>query len=115
VIYYAALVISIVLNALSLILMKSFAMRRETGEIPGGYRAVLHPFVLVSMVCFAVAAATWMVALAGVDLSVAYPTMSVIYVATALAGRAMFGDVLTLQRWIGIALVITGLVITNGA
>ena len=111
--HYAALVISIVLNAVSLILLKRFATKRESGETAGVVRSIMHPDVLVSMVCFALAAGTWLVALAGVDLSVAYPSMSVMYALIALVGRYMFGEEISIRRWAGIALVIVGVVLIN--
>ena len=111
--HYVALVASIVLNAASLVLLKRFATERESGRLTGIVRSLFHPYVLVSMACFALAAATWMVALAGIDLSVAYPSMSVIYALTALVGRYMFGERISVQRWGGIGLVIVGIALIN--
>ena len=71
----------------------------------------MHPLVLGGLACFAAAAVTWMVALAGIELSVAYPSMSIIYVATALVGRFLFAERIPPRRWAGIALVVVGVVI----
>jgi drug/metabolite transporter (DMT)-like permease len=118
--HYAALIASITFNGTSLVLLKAFALERErraaadsmpgaaTTTIGGRLRIMIHPLVLGSMACFAAAAVTWMIALAGIDLSVAYPSMSIIYVATALVGRFLFGEHIPPRRWAGISLVVAG-------
>lgn len=112
--HYIALVLSITFNGVSLVLLKSFAVDREHGALGttySGFRMVLSPRILAAMLCFAAAAVTWMIALAGVDLSLAYPSMSVIYVATALAGRHLFREAISAKRWTGIGLVVAGIIL----
>jgi drug/metabolite transporter (DMT)-like permease len=114
--HYVALAVSIAFNGTSLVLLKAFASLRERADTAGAayvpllarFRVLFHPLILGAGGCFVGAAVTWMIALAGVDLSVAYPSMSIIYVATALAGRYFFGEYISLRRWAGIALVVVG-------
>lgn len=125
--HYPALAASIVFNGTSLVLLKAYATRREAESeaeesskpdaekhgtpLLSRIRPVFHPLIIASMFCFAAAAVTWMIALAGVDLSVAYPSMSIIYVATALAGRYVFQERISPRRWTGIALVVVGIAV----
>lgn len=113
--HYAALIASITFNGASLVLLKAFALERERSAaavtFAGRLRLITHPLVLGGLACFAAAAVSWMIALAGIELSVAYPSMSIIYVATALVGRLLFGERISPRRWAGIALVVVGVVI----
>ena len=131
--YYLALIVSIVLNGASLVLLKAYARKREAVSrddtnvgppfatvarehvvsVGARLRGLLDPLIIASGSLFVFAALTWMIALAGVDLSVAYPSMSVIYVATAVAGRYLFGEHISKKRWIGIALVMIGVTVMH--
>ena len=50
----------------------------------------------------------WIVALSRVEVSVAYPLLSVGYVVNALMAMWLFGEVVTAQRWIGIGVILLG-------
>jgi drug/metabolite transporter (DMT)-like permease len=119
--HYLALAVSIALNGASLVLLKAFAVKREGASetqpavtpILSRVRLLVHPLVLISMGCFGGAAVTWIVALAGVPLSVAYPSMSLIYVVIALMGQTVFGERIPPTRWAGIGLVMMGVVLMH--
>lgn len=119
--HYLALAVSIALNGASLVLLKAFALEREGASEPqpaaipilARVRVVVHPLVLVSMACFGGASVTWIVALAGVPLSVAYPSMSVIYVVIAVLGQTVFGERIPPTRWVGIGFVMIGVVLMH--
>ncbi len=53
----------------------------------------------------------WILGLSRVDVSVAYPLLSMGYVVNALAAWWLFGEVITLQRVVGIAVILIGVVI----
>lgn len=114
---YLALTTSIGFNGTSLLLLKWFATDRERGVLKAAgtsrFRLLLDARIVGSMCCFAVAAVTWMIALSGLDLCLAYASMSVIYVVLAFAGRFFFGEVITLHRALGIVLVVTGIVLMH--
>jgi len=46
--------------------------------------------------------------LSRVDVSYAYPLLSVGYIVTALAGQILFGEVLCFARWMGILVICFG-------
>ncbi len=114
-----ALAVSILFNAVSLILMKSFALSLDKNDhilqtLPRWRRIrslVWDARVFLSIVCFGLAGVTWMYALTDIDLSIAYPAVSATYVGIALTGKALFGEHLTAKRWMGIALVSVGIVV----
>ncbi len=58
--------------------------------------------------------AIWFLALKLVPLSVAMPFMAVAYVTVAFASKALFREAITPRRWLGIALVVIGVVLIGG-
>ena len=113
-IYYVALGISVVLNAGSLLLLKSYAVR-----VPGGagrnpwLERLMDPRLIVSVVAYGLAAISWFVALLGVDLIVAYPTLSLTYVVIGLVAPRLFGEELSARKWAALSLIIAGVIVMN--
>ena len=64
-----------------------------------------------------VSVVVWIVALSRVEVSIAYPMLSLGYVANALLAMWLFGEAVSLQRWVGIAVILVGvaLVARSGA
>ena len=78
---------------------------------------MLHPGVLGGLACYALSVVIWVVALSRVDVSIAYPMLSVGYVVNALLAIWLFGEVVSMQRWLGIGVILIGvtLVARSGA
>jgi multidrug transporter EmrE-like cation transporter len=68
----------------------------------------LHPGILGGLSCYVISVVVWIVALSRVEVSVAYPMLSVGYVVNALLAMWLFGETVTAQRWIGIAVILVG-------
>jgi len=90
----------------------------QTGFGPGFLSAVAtNQFVWGGLACYGTSGVTWLMALAKVDLSFAFPMLSLGFVATALYSWAYFGEVMSVNRTLGIALVVAGvfLIAASGA
>lgn len=72
------------------------------------------PGVLGGVLCFGVSAFTWLMALARVDLSFAFPMLSLNFVFTALWAWAVLGERLSAMRLGGIGLVVAGVLVIAG-
>jgi multidrug transporter EmrE-like cation transporter len=70
----------------------------------------IDPFFLLGMSCYAISIAVWVAVLARVEVSVAYPFLSVGYIIVVFAGFAFLGENVTLLRVIGVTLICAGLV-----
>lgn len=68
-------------------------------------------FLLSGMLCYAVSIVLWMVVLSKVNVSLAYPFLSMGYVMTAVLAYFIFGEPLTPQKCIGILVICFGVVI----
>lgn len=109
----------VLLNAVAQLLLKAGAS--SAGEIsmsagaPALWRTAsglaMHPGILGGLACYAVSVVLWIVALSRVEVSVAYPMLSIGYVVNALLAWWLFGESLDLQRWLGIGVIIAGVIL----
>ena len=76
--------------------------------VPVGARLASSPFIAGGLACYAVSVVIWIMALSRVEVSLAYPLLSIGYVVNALAAWYLFGEALTAQRLIGIGTIIVG-------
>lgn len=76
-------------------------------------KAFANPNVLLGLGFAAVAAACWTVAIARLELSVAYPFLGLQLVLLLLLSSAFFGEAVPLQRWIGVLIVCLGLYVAS--
>ncbi|HET9642248.1 MAG TPA: EamA family transporter [Burkholderiaceae bacterium] len=67
--------------------------------------------VLAGLSCYVVSVGVWIVGLSRVDVSLAYPMLSLGYVVNAVAAWLLFGEVLTLARCAGIGLILVGVLV----
>jgi multidrug transporter EmrE-like cation transporter len=58
-----------------------------------------------------VSVAVWVVGLSRVDVSIAYPMLSLGYVVNAFAAWYLFGEVLSVQKLIGIGIILIGVLV----
>ena len=61
--------------------------------------------------CYVLSVVLWIVALSRVDVSMAYPMLSIGYVVNALLASALLGEVISAQRWGGMAVILLGVAI----
>jgi len=62
----------------------------------------------LGLVCYAVSVLVWLLALSRVDVSIAYPMLSIGYVVNAIAAWQFFGESLGPGRLAGIGIIIIG-------
>ena len=79
--------------------------------IPIGMKIAGEPFIIGGMACYAVSVVVWIMALSRVPVSIAYPMLSIGYVVNAVIAHYWFGEVLVLQKLLGIGFIIIGLLL----
>lgn len=87
-----------------------FAFRQDN-IVPIGRKLVTEPRVVAGSVCYAIAVMVWIVALSRVEVSVAYPMVSIGYAVNAVAARYLFGEAVSLSRLVGIGIIAIGVYI----
>ncbi len=73
-----------------------------------GPAVALNPFVLIGLACYVVSVVVWLLVLSRVEVSYAYPMLSVGYIVTAFAGRIFFNEAMGPLRWAGIVVICFG-------
>ena len=112
---YIPLILSgVLLNSLAQLCIKQgmrvigpFAFTLEN-LLPIGLKVIVNPFLILGMACYAVSIFLWLLVLSRVDVGYAYPMLSVGYIVTAVAGRALFGEMLGFNRLSGILFICLG-------
>ncbi len=113
---YLPLILSgVLLNALAQLALKqgmrtigvfSFSNIREL--LNAAFAAACNPFILAGLTCYVISVVIWLLVLSRVEVSFAYPLLSVGYVVTAFAGWFYFNENLDLTRWSGIVVICFG-------
>jgi multidrug transporter EmrE-like cation transporter len=111
---YALILCGVVLNAAAQLLLKAgtnsvgrfdFVARNVA---PVGLRLALEPRILGGVLCYVVSLVVWVMGLSRLDVSVAYPMLSLGYVLNAAAAWYFLGEALGPMRVAGIGLIIVG-------
>ena len=64
--------------------------------------------IIAGLACYVVSVGVWIIGLSRVEVSLAYPLLSLGYVVNALLAWWLFGEVLNATRWGGIVLILAG-------
>lgn len=113
-----ALIISgVLINAVAQLLLK--AGTRAVGSFdfslanlrPIGWALATSPPIIGGLGCYVVSVVIWIMALSRVEVSLAYPMLSLGYVVNAFCAWWLFDEALTPARLIGIGVIIIGVYI----
>ena len=111
------ILLSVLINAAAQILLKHGMIQvghfeYSVSSMPAVIeRVVLNPTLWLAVTCYVVSLMVWMAVLSRVDVSFAYPFVSVGYVVTTVAGYMLFNEAVTPGRVAGIALIALGVII----
>lgn len=104
----------VTLNALAQLLLKAgtnavgqFAFT-SANIVPIGLKLASQWPILAGLGCYLVSVVLWILALSRVDVSIAYPLLSLGYILNALGAWWLFGEQLSAQRLLGIGIIILG-------
>lgn len=89
----------------------SVSMSNGASLFAAAWNAATQPWILLGLVCYFVSAGLWIIALTRVDVTIAYPMLSMGYVIAALLAWHIFGEPLTAGRVLGIAIILAGVVV----
>ena len=111
---FALILIGVLLNAGAQLLLKAgtnavgqFAFDRGN-ILPVGWQLATEPHIVGGIACYVISVAVWVLALSRVEVSIAYPMLSIGYVVNAMAAWYLFGEAVTPMRLVGIGIIILG-------
>jgi multidrug transporter EmrE-like cation transporter len=106
----------VLLNAVAQLLLKAGANAvgqfefTAANAIPVGVKLAMQPPIVGGLACYVVSVVVWVMALSRVEVSIAYPMLSLGYVVNAIAAHYLFGEAVSPMRVIGIFVIIVGVV-----
>ena len=111
---FSLILTGVMLNAVAQLALK--ASVREMGAIGLNVSSFLQsflrlswePFLWLGLLCYGVSVIVWILALSRVDVSIAYPMLSLGYVVNAIAAWQLFGEVMNPGRIVGIGIILIG-------
>ena len=71
-------------------------------------RVALEPFIVVGLAVYILSFVIWIAALSKVDVSIAYPMLSIGYLINAVAAWYFFGEVVSHQKIAGLVTIMLG-------
>lgn len=74
---------------------------------------LLNPWILSGFLSAFVASLFWMAAMTKFNISYAYPFMSLSFVLVFLLSVIIFGDPVTVQKVVGLSLIVVGIIVTS--
>jgi multidrug transporter EmrE-like cation transporter len=104
---HALLAASLLLGVAAHLTLKHAVL--ELGAHPGW---LPYLWLFAGLVVYALGTACWMLCLASLDLSYAYPFTGLNYVLVLGASWLLFGDTITVSRMAGVVLICLGVVLT---
>jgi multidrug transporter EmrE-like cation transporter len=117
--YLPLIMLGVLLNAAAQLLLKQGM--RDTGHfafawdqvIPIGAQIARNPYVLTGLTAYVVSVVVWLLVLSRVEVSYAYPLLSVGYIVNAIAAYYLFQEDLSLTRVSGILIITVGVYLVS--
>ena len=114
---FSLILLGVLLNAAAQLLLKAgtnavghFAFSRDN-SLPVGWQLATEPHIMGGLTCYVISVVVWIMALSRVEVSIAYPMLSIGYVVNALAALWLFGEAVSITRMTGMGIIIIGVYI----
>lgn len=114
---FGLILAGVLLNAAAQLLLKAGV--RQIGEfsfttanvLPVGWQLATNLPIIGGLSCYVVSVVVWILALSRVEVSVAYPMLSIGYIVNAALAWWLFGEAVGPQRLLGIGVIIIGVIL----
>lgn len=111
---FPLVMLAVMLNASAQLLLKGGVLRLGhidfslNNLVSLGLQLGTNPFILLGLAFYVISVAVWIMVLSRVDVSIAYPMVSLGYVVNAIAAMYLFGEHVSIMRMTGIFVILTG-------
>jgi drug/metabolite transporter (DMT)-like permease len=113
------ILVSVVLSGVAQVSLKKGLMhvqqRNPNGVIRLGLSVLSEVFVWTWGFLFVIATSLWLIGLQRVDLSYAYPLVSLGYVLVSVLAIKLFNEKIDLTRWTAILVICAGVILIAGS
>lgn len=117
--YLPLIMLGVLLNAGAQLLLKEGMRRIGHFEFawsnvwPIGIQVMANPFVIMGLFAYVVSVMVWLLVLSRVEVSYAYPMLSVGYIVNAVAAYYLFQEDMSFTRITGILIIIAGVYLVS--
>ena len=117
--YIPLILAGVLLNAFAQVLLKKGMLSIGYFEfhfqnfLPVIKKVAINSYILSGLVSYVISVGVWLLVLARVEVSYAYPFLSVGYVVVTLMGYFIFQENLSWMRVIGIMVIISGVLLLS--
>ena len=113
---FCLILLGVLLNAAAQLCLKAGV--RQIGHfdftpgniIPIGWSLATNFPIIGGLSCYAISVIVWIMALSRVDVSIAYPMLSIGYIVNAILAWWLFGEALSVHKLVGIGIIIIGVI-----
>jgi|CryBogDrversion2_7_1035282.scaffolds.fasta_scaffold02216_5 multidrug transporter EmrE-like cation transporter len=111
---FATILCGVLLNAVAQLFIKagtkSFADLNliENGYLSTFFQIAFNLNIVAGLSCYVISVGIWIYVLSKVDVSIAYPMLSIGYVVNALAAWFLFNEPLSMSKILGIGIILVG-------
>jgi multidrug transporter EmrE-like cation transporter len=116
---FALILAGVLLNAAAQLLLKAGTNSlgviglQNAPMLSTAFRIIFNPYIFCGLSFYVFSVGIWIFALSRVPVSIAYPMLSIGYVVNALAAWYLFGELLTVQKTLGISVIVLGVYLVS--
>lgn len=116
---FLLILIGVLLNTAAQLLLKTGMSQighfdfSLTNALPIGMKIIMNPPVITGLCAYVISVGVWLLVLSRVQVSYAYPMLSIGYIVNAIAAYLLFGEALSLMRMAGVFVIIAGVYLVS--
>ncbi|WP_139996879.1 MULTISPECIES: EamA family transporter [Paenibacillus] len=108
---YIVLFFNILLLVSGQLLWKTGMNKLDTSKGDSWMTLLWSPHIWSGLVLYGIATVLWLYVLKKLPLSLAYPLQSLAYVIALVAAVFIFHESVPFQRWVGVAIILVGVIV----
>lgn len=108
------ILMGVILNTAAQLLLKAGMLRIghfdfELNKLLNiSYQVMLNPYIIIGLLAYIISFVVWLMVLSRVEISFAYPLISIGYVLSAITAYYFFNEDLSVLRLLGIVVILFG-------
>jgi len=87
------------------------AVQQWHSQFPGVARMLRSQWLWLAIACLGTGLLLWLLVLQRLEVGIAYPMLALNFVFITLIGRYLFNETADLRHWLGVALILSGVVL----
>jgi drug/metabolite transporter (DMT)-like permease len=113
--YWALVFLGVTLSALGSIFLKAGATKisHEQGVLHAALQATFEWRIILGVLLYIIPVIIWIYLLKKLDVTFLQPLFSLVYVVTPILAIVYLGESVSINRWIGISIILVGIFVSS--